>query len=167
MFCSLTKSSILVSLLKAAWTSQPAEHKTHRRQLDAIWQEKVYNRSQAAWPRKDKTSPGIRRSLLFYCWKLEFSFHMEMVVLVLWTDFSLLSFLATSSFSCSVSSLFLYQCRRTVSRSSGNIHPPSSLSNSLSIYSRQKGAGGCLTSLFFWTEVVGNFQIRHHYRGKS
>lgn len=79
MFCSLTKSSVLVSLLKAASTSQPAEHKTHRRQLDAIWQEKVYNKSQAAWPGKDKTSPAIRSSSLFHCWKLEFSFHVEII----------------------------------------------------------------------------------------
>lgn len=114
---------------------------------------------QAAWSRKGKRSPGIRRSLVFY------SFYMEMVVLVLWIDLPCLCFLVTSS-PCSVPSLFFHQCCGTVTRSSGNLHPPPSLSDSQSIYSRQKGAGGCLTSLFFWTEPVGNFQMWHRCRGK-
>lgn len=59
----------------------------------------------------------------------------------------------------SVSPPFLHCYSGTVSHSTGNIHPPSSLSNLLSIYSRQNRAGGCLTSLFFWTATVGNCQL--------
>lgn len=162
MFFSLTKSPISVILLKATRTLQPVEHKTQKT-TGCHLQENVYNRSQAAWLGKVKTSPGNRRSLLVYCWKSGLAFHMEMVLLGLWIDFSHLHFLVTS---CSMSSLFLYQCHRRgyVALETYTHHP---LSQTYRLYIAEKGARGCLTSLFFWTEVVGSLQMWYHCRGNS
>lgn len=80
----------------------------------------------------------------------QLSFHMEMVLLVLWIDFPHLCFLVTSCSSSSVSSLFLYPCHRTVSCSSGNIHPPSSLSQAYCLYiAERKVLGAALLPFSF------------------
>lgn len=136
----------------AAWRSKPAEH----RDAEGNWVpfgKKKYTIDQISEAEEGQNLSGNQKELTIL--KSKFSFCMETVACGFWTDFSRLCFLVTSS----VSPPFLHCCSGTVSHSAGNIHPPSSLSNLLSIYSRQNSAGGCLTSLFFWTEAVGNFQL--------
>lgn len=108
---SLPQSWVLCSLAKSLHLAQScrnisASSTQHtQRTRGCHWWGKTYKKITAAWSRKGKPLPGMRRSLIFY------SLYMEMLVLVLWIDLPCLCFLVTSS--CSVPSLFspvLWDC---------------------------------------------------------
>lgn len=103
---SLPQSWVLCSLAKSLHLAQSCRNisasstqHTERTTGFHLMRKSLQQILQAAWSRKGKLSPGIRRSLIFY------SLYMEMVVLVLGIDLPCLCFLVTSS-SCSVPSLF-------------------------------------------------------------
>lgn len=130
-------------LLRAAGTSQPAAHSTHRGQLDAIWWGKAYSKSQQPGLGRANPHQESERSLIFN------SLYMEMVVLVLQID--------------PVPSLCLHQCLGLwhAAPEASARHPPS---QTCSLYITGRKVLGA-AKLPFSSEQ--NFQMWHCCWGKS